>query len=58
MNNTVKDLPCYYASTPIGKKEGSLGCSKFATRTFFDENLERTYPLCEEHYLKVLKEKS
>ena len=38
MNNTIKDLPCYYASTPIGKKEGSPDCSKFATRTFFDRN--------------------
>jgi hypothetical protein len=55
LNNAIKDLPCYYASTPIGKKEGSLECSKFATRTFFDENVERTFPLCEDHYQKVSK---
>jgi hypothetical protein len=53
MNNTIKDLPCYYASTPIGKKESSQDCSKFATRTYFDEDVERTFPLCEEHYQKI-----
>ena len=57
MNNTIKDLPCYYASTSIGKKEGSLDCSKFATRTFFDQEIERDLPLCEEHYQKISKEK-
>jgi hypothetical protein len=58
MNNTIKDLPCYYASTPIGKKEGSQDCSKFATRTFFDKNVDRTFPLCKEHYQKISKQKS
>jgi hypothetical protein len=56
-NNTIKNLPCYYTSTPIGKKEGSQDCPKFATRTFFDESKDRTYPLCEEHYQKVSKQK-
>jgi hypothetical protein len=55
LNNTIKNLPCYYTSTPIGKNEGSMECTKFATRAFFDENVERTFPLCEEHYLKVSK---
>ena len=58
MNNTIKDLPCYYASTPIGKKEGSPDCSKFATITFFDKGIDRTFPLCEEHYQKISKQKS
>ena len=44
MNNTIKDLPCYYASTPIGKKEKSQDCSKFAARTYFDEDIDRTFP--------------
>jgi hypothetical protein len=34
LNNAIKDLPCYYAITPIEKKEGSLGCSKFAVQNF------------------------
>ena len=55
-NNTIKDLPCHYASIPIEKKEGSPDCSKFATRTFFDEGKDRTFPLCEEHYQKVSKQ--
>ena len=58
MNNTIKDLPCYYASTPIGKKEGSQDCSKFAARTYFDGDVDRTFPLCEEHYQKISKQKS
>ena len=55
MSNTIKDLPCYYTSTPLGKKEVSPDCSKFATRTFFDQEIERIFPLCEEHYQKISK---
>ena len=51
MNNIVKELPCYYASTQIRKKEGSVECSKFAKQIFFDENVDRTFPLCDKHYM-------